>query len=128
MRYPETPAPARDTPDYNQVLLTSFHWSGEYESFRLPPGGWLIAITIQPGIDMPKPEPDALYRAEYEVTDEDALYGTIRWQLPLSSCGIMFPQPIVNMNSRSPYLIKRLSPKVSPAVKISVLHALQYFP
>lgn len=112
-------------PDYATVLPSAYLWSGEYDQFELSPGGYIIAIAISAGTDIPFNRNGSMYRAEFEVTDIDqmALYGTIKWQYQLSSCGIGFPEPIPNFNSKFSYVIKRKYPKVCPQLKITILHA-----
>jgi hypothetical protein len=106
-------------PDYAQCFTETTLWLGQYAAYSLPPTGYLVAVTINPGKELPAGD-DLNWRAEFEVTDENwaPLYEVIRWDWPMGKCGVMFKEPMPNMNAAHGYWIKRTQPEKCPDLKV----------
>jgi hypothetical protein len=115
-------------PDYDQTLTEVGTWSEKDGLYFLPATGYLVAICLTPVTLMPVSD-EVDCRAEFEVTEPNGLplYRTIRWRYAMSQCGIMFKEPIPNMNAACPYVLKRINPIVCPALSVTLFSLAQSY-
>jgi hypothetical protein len=108
-------------PDYDQCLVERAPWPKENGLYYLPPTGYLMAICLSPVTLMPISD-DVESRAEFEVTEPNgiALYRTIRWHYAMNQCGIMFREPMPNINASTPYTLKRINPLECPDLWVTI--------
>jgi hypothetical protein len=94
-------------------------------TWRIPPGGYLLAISVQEATPFHIPRDGNLHwKAEYEITDTEHIpqYGSFKWEYPMSSAGIAFKEPLINLNTTHGYILHRIRPVEDTTVKVTVTH------
>lgn len=112
-------------PDYKQVVAEYYTLPSSLTKFTFSSGGFLLAVSVVAINELPMGT-DNPYRAEYAITsyDDKELLGLFHWRYQLTGCGIAFKNPIINVNSQIPYVLKRNYPKEMPPVRVTVIHLL----
>lgn len=100
--------------DRSRAHLRMDRFRAEYESYVLPPGGWLVAVTVQ--VDRQRPDftwPEGMNRNEplhIEITDGayTPLFGgfDIDCHTGFDQGGIAFEEPLPNLNTACPYVLR----------------------
>jgi hypothetical protein len=98
----------------NRAHLRIDRFPAEYDSYAIPPGGWLVAVTAQ--FDRQRADysiPDDMERNKpihIEITDTNgaALHGgfDIDWHIGYDQGGIVFLEPLPNVSTAHPYILQ----------------------
>lgn len=115
-------------PNWEQAISETYLI--ENESWQMPPGGWLLAITIENGSGSIINGGELHYRARFELTNPDrvALYARINWEYPMRGCGVAFKEPLPNMNATCGYILHRTSPRGGKApIKVTLTHLMMKY-
>jgi hypothetical protein len=106
------------TPDYEAVHVDRYNMGGEYTEYMIPPTGFLAAVGVMLLDYGSSPEP-----MDFEITGPDhvALFGkfTVHTELGFHKGGVMFPEPIPNMNVAVPYIL--VAPSGHPRLEITTV-------
>lgn len=110
------PAAKLDTLKMTQQFLAA-----EYDEFCMAAGGWLCDVLVETNVDSMWYKNDV--RCELTDTDSFALYGqfTINAGSGYHCGGIRLAEPLPNMDTRFPYVLRLLDEH--PRVRITVVHA-----
>jgi len=118
-------------PDWENAHATIDIVPENCASRQIPIGGYLLGVSLRNiGHYMPRdPNPDAPAASSWEISDWDgtALYGgPFYWGWAMASCGIVFPEPLPNMNSATGYWLHRLTPEGDcPGVQLITMQVWQ---
>lgn len=91
------------TPQLDRGNIRRQLWTPEYDRFILYPNGWLIGVFLEND-----PRNPGYMSGDFEITDDNmALFGSFHWEFAMASAGIVFPEPLPNVNAAQPYWLRR---------------------
>lgn len=103
--------------DKATIVTNTWPLDSDYNSITLWPTGWLIGVLLENIIGQ------GYGSGEFEITDLTyRQFGKFYWEYSYNSAGIIFPKPLPNINTATPYLIRRCKRALSdpPIVTVKV--------